>query len=95
MYDLYWGKFQNWTMCHQTGSSVSRFSDKLIHSGFRDLGDEISLEIHVEFQGSWRWDASRDIAKTCTHLRSAIREQRPMTPMVTLWVWQVDSGDLS
>ena len=25
------------------------------------------------------------------HLRLAIREQRPMTPTVMSWVWQVDS----
>jgi len=67
------------------------FSDKTIHSCFGDLGDGISLEIHIEFWGSQRWDISRDSAKTCTCLRLVIREQRPMTPTVTLWVWQVDS----
>ncbi len=33
--------------CHWTGSSVSCFSDKLIHSGFRDLEDGISQEIQL------------------------------------------------
>ncbi len=42
-------------------------------SRFGDLRDGISREIHVEVQGSWRWDISRDIAKTCTHLRTVIR----------------------
>ena len=70
---LYVHRFQ----CHRTGSGVSRFSDKLIRLGFGDLGDGISLEIRIEFRGSWRWDISRDIAKTYTHLRSAIREQGP------------------
>ena len=79
-------------MCHWTGSSVSCFSDKLVHSDFRVLGDGISQENRIEFQGSQRCDISGDIAKTCMHLRSAIREQRPMTPTVTSWVWQVDSG---
>src|SRR6266436_119633 len=76
--------------CHWTGSSVSRFSDKLICSCFGDLGDGISQEICIEFWGSWRWGISRDIAKTCTHLRSVIREQRQMTPTVMSWVWKVD-----
>ncbi len=44
----------------------------------------------LSFWGSWRWDISRDSTKTCMHLRSAIRGQGPMTPTVTLWVWQVD-----
>ncbi len=75
--------------CHWTGSGVSRFDDKLIRSSFGDLGDGISQEIHIEVWGSWRCDISRDIAKTCTHLRLVIRGQRPMTPTVTSWVWQV------
>ncbi len=45
------------------------------------------------FQGSWRWDISRDSAKTCMHLRLAIRGQEPMTPTVMSWVWQVDSKE--
>jgi len=79
-------------MCHWTGSSVSCFSDKLVHSDFRVLGDGISQENRIEFQGSQRCDISGDIAKTCMCLRLVIREQRPMTPTVMLWVWQVDSG---
>ena len=81
-------------MCHQTGSGVSCFSDKLIHSYFGDLGDGVSLEIHIEVWGSRRWDISRDVAKTCTRLRSVMREQGPMTPTVTSWVWQVISRGL-
>ncbi len=76
--------------CHWTGSGVSHFSDKLICSGSGDLGERISLEIRIEVWGSQRQDISRDIAKTFTCLRLAIRGQRPMTPTVTLWVWQVD-----
>ncbi len=48
--------------------------------------------MRIEDRGSQRWDISRDIAKTCTCLRLAIREQGPMTPTVTSWVWPVDSG---
>jgi len=66
------------------------FSDEMICSYFGDLRDEISQEIHIEVWGSRRWDISRDVAKTCTCLRSVIREQRPMTPTVMLWVWQMD-----
>ncbi len=68
------------------------FSDKLVHSGFGDLGDGVSLEICIKVQGSRRQDISGDVAKTCMCLRSVIRGQRPMTPTVMLWVWQVDSG---
>ncbi len=41
-------------MCHQTGSGVLHFSDKLICLSFGDLGDGISLEICIEVWGSQR-----------------------------------------